>query len=330
MISRPVFSPGKTKISMKNLYIDITQARAIGDTLCVSPVLRKLYDAYGRKISIITHHPDLFKNNPYVESLYSPEGFQPADDSEIFNTFDITYDSNGICNKHNATDIRQFHANNLGFMLTKSEMSLDFFPDPYEPISGLPDKYVLLHPVQNWESRTWDRNNWMLLTKALNRGGISVILVGKESAEVGGSDVQKPTFSFDVELGMNLQNMTTLSQTWWLMQKSLCFVTMDSGLLHLAGTTDADIIQLGSSIDNELRAPYRKESQEYKYHYVSGPCGLKCASNIKYGVREWGTIQGIPSLVGCLERKPKFECHPDVMSVYNKIMEIHKEKQHDS
>jgi len=97
---------------------------------------------------------------------------------------------------------------------------------------------------------------------------------------------------------------------------------MDSGLLHLAGTTDVNIIQLGSSIDPEFRSPYRQGSQNYKYHYVRGGCGLNCASDMKYGVREWGTIQGIPSLVGCLERKKTFECHPSVLQVYQKILEI--------
>jgi hypothetical protein len=52
--------------------------------------------------------------------------------------------------------IRQFHAINLGFMLTKDEMEMDYISDPYEPIEGLPEKYILIHPVQNWNSRTWD------------------------------------------------------------------------------------------------------------------------------------------------------------------------------
>ena len=117
-------------------------------------------------------------------------------------------------------------------------------------------------------------------------------------------------------------NQTSLDQTWHLMNNCSCFITMDSGLLHLAGTTDCEIIQLGSSINPEFRSPYRHGSQQYKYHYVNGGCGLHCASDMKYGVQEWGSIQGIPSLVNCLERKETFECHPSVLHVYNKIIEI--------
>ena len=43
---------------------------------------------------------------------------------------------------------------------------------------------------------------------------------------------------------------------------------------------------------------------------------------MKYGVREWNTIQGVPSLVNCLEGKETFECHPTIFSVYNKVLEM--------
>jgi len=62
------------------------------------------------------------------------------------------------------------------------------------------------------------------------------------------------------------------------------FYNHGSGLLHLAGTTDAEIVQLGSSINPEFRSPFRRGSQQYKYHYVVGGCGLNCASDMKYGV----------------------------------------------
>ena len=307
---------------MKKVCIDISGARALGDSLCVTPTLRKLYHSYNQKISIITHHPYLFLNNPYVDIIHSELTDDIKNDYEVFNSFNISYHPNGVCYKHNTMDIRQFHAINLGFMLTKDEMELDYTPSEYEPIDGLPEKYVLIHPVQNWNSRTWDVKKWQMLTQLLNERGIAVVSVGKDSSELGGSNVDKPVFNFPIKLGLNLMNQTDLSQTWHLINNSSCFVTMDSGLLHLAGTTDTEIIQLGSSINPEFRSPFRKGSQEYKYHYVRGGCGLNCASDMKYGVREWQSIQGIPSLVDCLERKETFECHPNPLMVYNKVMEI--------
>jgi len=307
---------------MKDVCIDVLGCRALGDTLAVTPTLRKLYNSYGKKISVATHHKDLFLNNPYVDNIFDEITDEIRENYEVFVSFNIGYHPNGICYKHNAMDIRQFHAVNLGFMLTKDEMSMDYFPDEAESIEGLPEKYVLIHPVQNWNSRTWDAKKWQLLTKLLNEKGIAVISIGKDSSELGGSNVDKPVFNFNIGLGLNLMSQTTLSQTWWLINGAMCFITMDSGLLHLAGTTDSEIIQLGSSIHPQFRAPYRKNNQGYKYHYVLGGCGLHCASDIKYGVREWQSIQGIPSLVNCLEKKETFECHPNVLQVYSKILEI--------
>jgi len=307
---------------MKDVCIDVLGCRALGDTLAVTPTLRKLYNSYGKKISVATNQPEIFKNNPYVDNIFNEITDDIKNDYEVFKSFNIGYHPNGVCYKHNAMDIRQFHAVNLGFMLTRDEMSMDYFPDEVESIEGLPEKYVLIHPVQNWNSRTWDAKKWQMLTKLLNERGIAVISVGKDSSELGGSNVDKPVFNFNIDIGLNLMNQTTLSQTWWLINGAMCFITMDSGLLHLAGTTDSEIIQLGSSIHPQFRAPYRKNNQGHKYHYVLGGCGLHCASDMKYGVREWQSIQGIPSLVNCLERKETFECHPTIFAVYNKVLEI--------
>ena len=307
---------------MKDVCIDVLGCRALGDTLAVTPTLRKLFNSYGKKISVATHHPEIFKNNPYVDNIFNKITDDIKNDYEVFESFNIGYHPNGICYKHNSMDIRQFHAVNLGFMLTRDEMSMDYFPDEVESIEELPEKYVLIHPVQNWNSRTWDEKKWQMLTKLLNERGIAVISVGKDSSELGGSNVDKPVFNFNIDIGLNLMNQTTLSQTWWLINGAMCFITMDSGLLHLAGTTDSEIIQLGSSIHPQFRAPYRKNNQGYKYHYVLGSCGLHCASDIKYGVREWQSIQGIPSLVNCLEKKETFECHPSPLLVYDKVLEI--------
>ena len=309
---------------MKDICLDITGCRALGDALCATPLIRKLYNSYNKKVSVITHMTELFSNNPYVKNVYnnSINKEDLKENYDVYETFDVSYKENGVCNKHNSMDIRQFHAISLGLMLTKEEMTLDYIPKYSTVVPNIPEKYVLIHSVQNWNSRTWNVNNWKLLTKLLNEKGISVISIGKNSSELGGSNVDKPVFDFDIENGLNLVNKTTLDETWSLIANSLCFITMDSGLLHLAGTTDAQIIQLGSSINPEFRAPYRYGSQEYKYHYVRGGCGLHCASDVKYGVREWGSIQGVPPLVNCLENKPTFECHPSVIQVYYKVLEF--------
>ena len=147
---------------MKEICLDITGCRALGDTLCVTPTIRKLYKSYNRKVSVITNVPELFVTNPYVENIFDGDVNRDElkETYDIFDTFDLSYKDNGVCNKHNAMDIRQFHAISLGFMLNKEEMTLDYNPLYTPMIPDLPKKYVLIHSVQNWNSRTWSLNNW--------------------------------------------------------------------------------------------------------------------------------------------------------------------------
>jgi len=226
-------------------------------------------------------------------------------------------------------DIRQFHAIHLGFTLSEKEM--ECYYRPTTPLSiELPKKYVLIHPVATWESRTWPAENWMQLTQSLNDLGIAVVSIGKDSSETGFFNVQKPVFNFEIPNGLNLMNKTTIADCWHIIKNASCFVTMDSGLLHLAGTTKTPIIHLGSSLKPEFRIPYRFGNQQSRcfvhnnklvYYYIRGGCGLECASDMKYGVKQWGDIQGVPPLIKCLENKPTYECHPFVINVLNKVLE---------
>jgi len=310
---------------MREVCLDLSLARGLGDTICATPIVRKLYNSYGGRISVLTVHPDIFKLNPYVKDLYFTENSNLDvihSNYEVLNSFaPNTNNPFGVSLRHNQFDIRQYHAATLGFQLMENEMEMEYYPDEFVEIENLPEKFVVIHPVQTWESRTWSKNNWILLTKMLNDSGVAVISVGKDSSEIGNSNVQKPVFDFDIKFGLNLLNKANISQTWWLMEKSSGVITMDSGMLHLAGTTNAHIFQLGSSVDYRLRAPFRKGSQDFKYDYISGECRIACASEMKYGVKYWQSIKGIPSLVGCLENYNSFLCHPNVFQVYNKIME---------
>ena len=311
---------------MKKVLLDLTECKALGDNLCASPTVKKLSESYNQKITIVTYYPELFSGNPHVEKTYFPNSvnFDFLQNTHIIHrTFDVLGNKSerGVENKHSRMDIRQYHAISLGFMLTQDEMECEYYPSDFEPIKELPEKYVLIHPVQNWPNRTWSSKNWMLLTQKLNDLGISVVSVGKDSSETGFFNIDKPTFNFEIKNGLNLVNKTSLSQAWHLINNSMCFVTMDTGLLHIAGTTDTEILLLGSAINPEFRKPYRKGSQDYKIEYVLGGCNLHCASDMKHNIKEWGTIQGVPPIIGCLENKPTFECHPTVGKVLEKILD---------
>jgi ADP-heptose:LPS heptosyltransferase len=304
---------------MKSVCLDLSECNGLGDLICATPTIKKLSESYGRKITVLSQMPELFKNNLYVEKSYKNSSIDMEyiqSNYIVHNSFYLVgkKDERGIEMKHNMMDIRQFHAIHLGFMLTKDE--LECFYQPIEESDIVIDgKYAVIHPVNSWPNRTWSQENWLKLVDELIKWGYKVVAVGKDSSETGFFNVDKPVHEMNDRV-INLMNQTSISQTWHLINGATAVITMDSGILHLAGTTKTHIVELGSAINPEFRRPYRKEG---KHIYVRGECGLHCCSNMKYALEYWETIDSVQPLIGCLEKKETFECHPSVAQVIHAI-----------
>lgn len=315
---------------MKN-PVFYTSAPSIGDLICATPTIRKIAKTYGSKVIVVSPNPSLFLNNPYISDSIHINDIDLSDLEKNYDVHKSFYllgkrDPLGIEFKHAMCDIRQFHAKDLGFMLTPAELSCDYFPGEEKKCMDeieLPEKYVVIHPAQSWDSRTWEIEKWQIICDDLAKKDIYVVSVGKNSGEYSLHLQQdKPVFKLDIKYGRDLTNKTTLDQTWHILNKSHAVITMDSGILHLAGTTDAHIIQLGSSIDPYFRAPYRKGLQKYKYNYVLGSCKIHCASDLSYSLRDWHDIQSVTLIHTCLENKKKFECKPSGSDVLKTIIDV--------
>jgi len=318
----------KKEIMINKQIFYLIHSVSFGDTLASTPTIRYLSKSHRKKINVVTHNKNVFNNNPYVESLLSFEEFNNSNISDIVKYESFTYagrkDGNGIEKKFSHIDVRQIHAMDLGFQLLPEDMSYDYYANPQSLSLDLPEKYVVLHITSNWANRTWDYKNWVNLIKWLKNNQIFTVLIGagyREELHHSYSDkpLDKECPMFDDYYGLDLTNQGSMSDMWWVINGAKCLITMDSGPLHLAGTTDVEIIQLGSAINPKLRSPYRHGTQDYKYHYLLGTCNLHCNSNLFYNVKEWGDINSVPPQPNCSENKPTFECHPQVSDVINKI-----------
>jgi autotransporter strand-loop-strand O-heptosyltransferase len=312
----------------------LTVTPALGDLICSTPTIRKMAEVYGSKVVVVSHNPAVVRNLPYVEeSLH----INDVNEEELRDLYDLSksfhllgkQDNLGVEFKHAICDIRQFHAKDLGFMLKPDEMYCDYSPEMDQSCIdefNLPDEFVVLHSVKSWDSRTWESEKWQRLATRLNESGIPVVTLGKDSGESSNQGtVDKPAFSLSLNNGLDLTNRTSLDQTWHILNRANALVTMDSGIMHLAGTTETYIIQLGSNIDPSYRAPYRKGRQDYRYSYILGDCPIHCASDMRYSLRDWGGIQNVTLIDTCLEGK-KFECKPDVDKVLEESIRVFKEE----
>jgi len=309
-----------------NKILVLVGSRAIGDTLCAIPTIKHLSKVYDKNIHVFTYQPELFKNIPYVTLS---DNYDVEDGDLLIESFRPDKFV------HTRTDIRQIHAISSGFQLLPEEMEIDFYPDPYEPIENLPENYVVIHPSKSWPSRTWEKERWQELINKLNNINIPVVIIGKDSSEFGTYMIEKPVYKLEVKNGLNLINKISIHQSWHIINKSALIVTMDSGILHLAGTTDAQILQLGSSVHPGFRAPYRKGVQSYKYSYILGECSLFCSSDMRYNIRHNGNHNTMPPVAFCLERVESigqdvdpdpniYKCHPTVNQVYTEIINKYK------
>lgn len=311
-----------------NKILVLIGSHSIGDTLCAIPTIKHLSKVYNKNIHVFTYQPELLKNYPYITLSDNYEVNKDEGDVLI-----ETFRPDKFV--HTRTDIRQLHSFSSGFQLLPEEMNIDFYPDPYESIENLPEKYILIHPSKTWPSRTWEKERWQELIDRLNIINIPVVIVGKDSDEFGTYHIKKPVYDLNIKNGLNLINKINLHQTWHLLNNASLIITMDSGILHLAGTTDTHIIQLGSSIDPRLRSPYRNGTQDYKYSYILGECSLFCSSDMKNNIRYNGVYNNMAAVAFCLERPETigqdvdpdpniYKCHPTVEQVYREVLNVYK------
>ncbi len=302
----------------------------MGDALTATPSIRKLSDIYSSKISIRSKYQALFQNNPYIENNFSFDDVVDESAYEIFSVFE-QYSSTKLnkidsLRKHHSCCTERSCAYDLGFDLRSDELQLDFFSTnnciyDFKNI----DNYICLHTTSNWKNRTWSQQNWQKLSDDLYKLGFNIVVIGKDYEEINFDEsiCYKKCF---VPLGNNIINLTndgsSINDLWHIINNAKAIVTFDSGPLHLAGTTDTWIFQIGSARHPEFNAPYRKGSQKYKHIFIGGECSLFCASNLKYSVREWNSINSIHYLPVCQENYETMRCHPNSDQVLQQIKSI--------
>jgi hypothetical protein len=200
---------------------------------------------------------------------------------------------------------------------------LEFYPDPLD--FELPEgKYIVLNPSITWPSRTWDLEKWEKLTEMILSLGFKVVVDGKDIAY---GDDKKSFQNLKNPNIINTGNKLNLSQLWHLLQNSFAVVTLDNGMLHFAGTTDVNIVEMGSAINHVFKTPWRHGTQDYKHKFVGGACKLFCQSDMKYNSGGDIKVTGGFPIHGCYENKPTFECHPSPNAVFNAILELIKEQK---
>ena len=319
---------------------------ALGDTLCATPTVRKAALSYGHKVDVMCRRTDLFERNPYVDKLLKFTEEDPEGYNDIFETYNHWIKGNMNMNSGQIRDTevqiklsnfeaRQHHALGLGITLYPEELHYDYVPEEQTEDSLKIDKdCIVIHPTENWPNRTWPLEHWQRLVDLIKEHtNMKVVMIGKAHREhtsegeitKGLVDIKGIDYNYGDDTPGRQEDASVfrpISELYHVLNNAFGLVSFDAGPIHLAGCTDSHIFQIGASIDPRKTAPYRHGTQDYKFHFVGSDCKKFCATDPKYSVSNWGTMNALPFYPSCLEGYSEFKCQPGPDQIFNKIMEV--------
>lgn len=321
---------------------------AMGDTLCSTPTIRKISESYNQKVDVLAVRTDVLARNPYINNLISFNS--PIEEyDEVFDTFvrsikvnkhmdsNVFYDK-GIEIKLANFEARQVHALCAGISLYPNELHCDYIPTNQTSNSlKITKNFVVLHVTESWPNRTWEINKWQRLINLIKTyTDLKIVTIGKSHSELAeGGKIEKNIirlnnidydFCFDDKPidQSHHSGDEEISEMWHIINNAYGLISFDSGPIHLAGTTDSWIFQIGASVRPEKTTPWRNSSQNYKFKFIGGECKIFCASCPKYSVKEHGTINSVPYIPECLENYTEYKCQPSPDEVFYALLKTYK------
>lgn len=146
----------------------------------------------------------------------------------------------------------------------KDRLQFNFTKEHIESVKrkyNLPEKYVVMTPGSTEKPRTMKPFIFNRIISHLEEKNITPVHLGKTQI----NKHRKVSFEkqYNINIGLNLLDQTTLLEAAMIIQGSQCVVGLDNGLLHLGGMTTAPIVFGFTTIGPEFRSPSRPEGKTY-------------------------------------------------------------------
>ena len=233
------------------------------------------------ELTLYTFVPEVYENSPYIDKIVSMVATSRYD-TKLHNIAFIPFHLELIGKKQIDTslislvDLQSILC--LGRVLEDKEKTLDLWwiKSDEESIEELisqnnidPNKLIILHANKTWPTRTFPDHVFYKVLDGLIDRGYDVVVVGKNHQ--GHSEKYSPR-TFDISMHksqnkiINLINKLTMHQTVALCNRAKAILTTDSGLVHVAGCTDTNIIGIFTCVSPEMRRPYRSSSYHHKWY----------------------------------------------------------------
>jgi ADP-heptose:LPS heptosyltransferase len=214
--------------------ITLRRTGALGDVLCITPVIRKLRQEFPAvEIAIETAHPVAVEKNPDLT---------PRPGATMLSSI-LRYDLDLVYERRPSLHVVDAYMEHVfpGAPIAGEEKTLRFQPaGPWKN-----PEVVVIHAATSWASRTFTPVFWDRVALAVRDLGMKPVFVG------GGYDYGGPIWATSTLTKLHLRQVASL------ITGAAAFIGSDSALLHLAGTTETPIIGLYTSVRAKYRMPYR-------------------------------------------------------------------------
>lgn len=245
---------------------------AMGDVICSVPVIKHMVEKYytdPRTYMVIAK--EMFR--PFFHFI--PEG--------NFHAFEDKDNNWGISESY-AMAILNTPKVKLVTRNTPRHMSLGqfaaiklanrVFPDEllkYVPLEDINvahfgvefSKAVILVTSYRDLTRAWDPESMLAVARFVEKKGYIPVFIGKTDMNLDTHIAPKSSLSETIPIGVDLRNKTTIPELASIMKQSRAVCGIDSGPIHLAGTTAVPIICGYTSIAPEFRIPIRDTGDTY-------------------------------------------------------------------
>ena len=223
---------------------------ALGDVILTTPIVRKLFqDRDGFcSITVRTHHPEVFRGNPYVASvLTGVDEYRPADFDVAFN-LDLVYERNPACH---ILEAYGFHVFGNASFARQCELFAE--PDDTLPAKQLQQQcasnYIVIHMRRTMQSsRNLPEAWWLsLIGGLLTTTAHTVVQIGMSNELAFGGHTRL----------IDLRGKLSIHALQQVIAGSLFYLGVDSAPFHVAATTDVNMAIFFTT----ARAEYRKPSR---------------------------------------------------------------------
>lgn len=233
----------------------VKRLEAMGDILMATPIIRKLYNDRSGKcfIDFQLHEPhkDVILLNPFVRYVIGIH--EPLPD-----TYDMIINLDLVYEKKPTKHVIDAYAE-MVFGNTKLDKSMDLFTDSMNThqadhlYSQINNDFIVLH-IRNYPgtSRNISLDFWnKLIIEVIGQTDLSIVFIGK------GNDI---CFTGNDRF-IDARNQYSIKTVKEIIARAKIFVGSDTGTLHIAGTTNTDIIGLFTSVRPQYRFPVRLQGK---------------------------------------------------------------------